>query len=220
MIGLVTVLLRVAYDGTDFHGYAAQRPRADGSPVRTVQGELEQALSALYKQAVPTQAASRTDAGVHAYGQLVAFEPPMHIPMPGLVRGLNSQLASDVAVLAAWEEAEGVDIRRDNEGKYYRYRLRCTEVADPLAVRYEWQLGRRLEPYLMQDGAGRFVGTHDFAGFRAAACQAKTTERTVTAVEITFGPAAVGPMADRGRLDPEVRTGEPAPGPASAWGPD
>ena len=220
----MSLLLRLAYDGTDFHGYAKQNPRPDGTPVRTVQGELEHALRALYKTDVPTRAASRTDAGVHAHGQLVAFEPPLDIPPEGLARGVSGRLPSDVTVLAAWQEsgAEGwpVDVRADNDGKYYRYRIRCTEGADPLATRYEWHLGRRLDPVVMQEAAARFVGTHDFSSFRASTCQARSTMRTVQAVEISWGPTAVGPMSDPGRLDPRVRAGEPEPGPASAWGPD
>jgi tRNA pseudouridine38-40 synthase len=216
----VSVLLRLAYDGTDFHGYAAQRPRPDGTPVRTVQGELERALGNLYKQKVESRAASRTDAGVHAQGQLAAFEAPMHIPMPGLVRGLNAQLPEDVVVLAAWERPGEVDVRGGNLGKYYRYRVRCTEVADPLHVRYEWHLVRRVDPYLMKEAAVHFVGSHDFGSFRAAGCQASTTTREIEAVEVTFGAAALGPMSDPGRIDTVVRSGTREPGPASAWGPD
>lgn len=216
----MSVLLRVAYDGTEFHGYAGQKPRPDGTVLRTVQGELEAGLSALYKREVPTRTASRTDAGVHAHGQLCAFEPPAHIPMPGLVRGLNAQLPADVVVVAAWEEDGEVDVRRRNEGKYYRYRIRCTEVADPLAVRFEWHLGRRLDPHVMKQAAAAFVGTFDYGSFRASTCQAASSERTVESVEVSFGASALGPMGDRGRLDAEVRPGTRKPGPVSAWGPD
>jgi len=216
----VSVLLRVAYDGTAFHGYAGQKPRPDGSEIRTVQGEIEKALAVLYKMHVPSRAASRTDAGVHALGQLVAFDPPAHIPMPGLVRGLNAKLPDDVVVLAAWEEPGTIDVRHGSEGKYYRYRIRCTEVLDPLMRRHEWHLARRLDPRPMQEAAARFRGTHDFGSFRASACQSRTTERTVEQVEVSHGAAALGPMADPGRLDARVRTGDPEPGPATSWGPD
>ncbi len=216
----VSVLVRVGYDGTSFHGYAAQKPRPDGSPLRTVQGELERALARLYKQPVPTRAASRTDSGVHALGQLVTFAAPQHIPMPGLVRGINSHLPDDVVVTAAWEEAGDVDVRRGSRGKYYRYRIRCTEVLDPLMRRQEWHLARRLDPFVMQTAASHFAGTHDFGSFRATGCQSRTTERTVEQVEVSYGASALGPMSDRGRLDATVRSGERAPGPASAWGPD
>ncbi len=214
------MLLRLAYDGTDFHGYAGQKPRPDGSEIRTVQGALERALGTLYKTTVPTRAASRTDAGVHALGQLATFEAPGHIPMPGLVRGLNGKLPEDVVVVAAWEESGTIDVRHGSAGKYYRYRIRCTEVSDPLQRRAAWHLGRRLDPRTMQAAAARFHGTHDFGSFRASGCQAKTTERTVEQVEVTHGAAALGPMNDPGRLDARVRTGEPQPGPATSWGPD
>lgn len=216
----VSVLLRVAYDGTGFHGYAGQKPRPDGSEVRTIQEEIEKALATLYKKPLRARAASRTDAGVHALGQLVAFDPPTHIPMPGLVRGLNSQLRDDVVIVAAWEEPGYIDVRHGSEGKYYRYRIRCTEVRNPLQRRHEWHLGRRLDPRLMVTAAALFPGKHDYASFRASGCQSTTTERVVEQVEITHGATALGPMGDAGRLDARVRSGEPQAGPASAWGPD
>ncbi len=217
----MSVLLRVAYDGTDFHGYAAQKARPDGSEIRTVQVEIEKALASMYKTPLRARAASRTDAGVHALGQLVAFDPPTtHIPMPGLVRGLNSHIPDDVVVVAAWEEPGRIDVRHGSEGKYYRYRIRCTEVRDPLQRRHEWNLGRRLDPRMMVTAAALFPGKHDYASFRASGCQSKTTQRVVEQVEITYGATALGPMGDRGRLDARVRSGEPEPGPSSSWGPD
>lgn len=210
----MSTLLRVAYDGAGFHGFARQ-PAGPLGPVRTVQGELEQALAVLYKQPVAARGASRTDAGVHAHGQLVAFEAPLPIPARGLARGLNGRLPPDLAVLAAWEEASAdggpVDVRRGNAGKHYRYRIRCTEARDPLAVRFQWQLRRRLDPAAMQRAARSFVGTHDFAGFRGSGCQAKTTERTVDEVTVRWGADPQGPRLDRGRLDPEEQHGG-APG--------
>jgi tRNA pseudouridine38-40 synthase len=201
----VSTLLRVAYDGAGFHGFARQ-PTGPLGPVRTVQGELERALAVLYKQPVATRGASRTDAGVHARGQLVAFEAPLPIPTRGLARGLNGRLPPDVAVVAAWEETgpDGgpVDVRRSNAGKHYRYRIRCTEARDPLAVRCQWQLRRRLDPAAMQRAARAFVGTHDFAGFRGSGCQAKTTERTIDDVAVRWGADPQGPAGDPGRLDP------------------
>lgn len=213
----VSTLLRVAYDGADFHGFARQ-PTGPTGPVRTVQGELERALAVLYKQPVLTRGASRTDAGVHARGQLVAFDGPLPIPPRGVARGLNGRLPPDVAVVAAWDEvgADGgpVDVRRGNAGKHYRYRIRCTDVRDPLAVRSQWQLRRRLDPAAMQRAARAFVGTHDFAGFRGSACQAKTTLRTIDEVAVRWGADPQGPRWDRGRPDlAEHDGGTPGRGP-------
>jgi tRNA pseudouridine38-40 synthase len=206
----VSTVLRVAYDGAGFHGFARQAPGPAG-PVRTVQGELEQALAVLYKQPVATRGASRTDAGVHARGQLVAFEALLPIPPRGVARGLNGRLPPDVAVLAAWDETDEdggpVDVRRGNAGKHYRYRVRCTEARDPMAARFQWQLRRRLDPAAMQRAARAFVGTHDFGSFRGSACQAKTTERTIDDVVVRWGADAQGPTHDRGRLDPTAHDG-------------
>jgi tRNA pseudouridine38-40 synthase len=191
----VSVLLRVAYDGTDFHGFARQR----GTEPRTVQGELERALAALYGEAVTVRGASRTDAGVHALGQLVAFDPPRAIPAAGVAKALADRLPRDLTVTAAWEEPDA-DPRRGNLGKRYRYRIRCTRADDPLTARWEWHHGRPLDGPAMQQAAWRLLGTHDFASFRAAGCQATTTCRTLSAVDVTWRPCPTGIASDRGRL--------------------
>lgn len=187
----MTVLLRVAYDGTDFHGFARQ----DGA--RTVQGTLEEALAGLYRQAIRTRAASRTDAGVHALGQIVGFEPTLPIPPRGVAAALTSRLPRDVSVLSAWPcELPGgatVDPRFYNAGKTYRYRIRCTPHRVPTTGRGEWHLGKRLDAAAMQAAARHFIGEHDFAGFRASGCQAKTTVRRMLAVEVAAGPAEEPP---------------------------
>ncbi len=198
----VSILLRVAYDGTDFHGFARQRDPLRDEPLRTVQGELERVLSFVHRAPVETRGASRTDAGVHALGQLVAFERTLPIPCEGLRRAVTKLLPSDAAVLAAWdEEAPGggpVDLRSGNGGKRYRYRVRCTRDRDPIGGRFEWHLGKRIDTAAMRDAAARLVGTHDFSAFRSTACQAKTTVRTVSAVDIVGLAAPFGPM-DAGR---------------------
>lgn len=185
----MSVLLRVAYDGTDFHGYARQpAPSADADEIRTVQGVLEGALARLYKQQVRTRAASRTDAGVHAAGQLVAFDAPFAIPLDGLVRGLSAQLPRDTVVTRAWEEdgedGAPVEPRHGNRGKHYRYRIRCAALRDPSTRRIEWHLAKALDVEAMDQAGQAFVGTHDFAGFRASDCQARTTVRTLESVRI------------------------------------
>ncbi len=188
----MSVLLRIAYDGTDFHGWARQAPDRDGQATRTVQGELERALAELCRQPVPLRGASRTDAGVHAAGQLAAFERVTPIPCENLVHALGRALPRDVVVTDAWEEDGERDVRRNNAGKHYRYRIREAELRDPTTIRYEWHLGRTLALAPMREAAARFVGTHDFASFRAAACQARTTVRTIQAVDVvTAGPGLV-----------------------------
>jgi tRNA pseudouridine38-40 synthase len=173
--------------------------------VRTVQGELEAALATIYKEPVSTRAASRTDAGVHAEGQLVAFDPPFAIPSQGLLLALASRLPPDMSALAAWLEHDRdqgfVDPRRRNVGKHYRYDIRCARSRDPLARRTQWHLARRLDVASMQRAARLFAGTHDFASFRGQDCQAVTTERRIFDVAIREHQDVLGPTGDRYRLD-------------------
>ncbi len=184
------LLLRLAYDGTAFHGSARQVAPGGGDRVRTVQGVLHQALRDLYGRDVATVLASRTDAGVHAEGQLAAFEPPLPIPPAGVVRALNGRLPPDVAVRAAWHQA-GVHVRHDNLGKRYEYRIRCAPVRDALQGRFEWHLGRALDVAAMARAGVALVGEHDFAGFRAADCQARTTVRRIDEVRVEAAKAGV-----------------------------
>jgi tRNA pseudouridine38-40 synthase len=191
----VSILLRLAYDGTGFHGWARQHPRADGTVVRTVQGELERALGVLCKQEVATRGASRTDAGVHAEGQLVAIERVTPIPCANLVGALNRMLPVDVAVRDAWEQTADdggpVEPRHANDGKHYRYRLFLGEVREPSVARYVWQLEQPIDLGRVREAAAHFLGTHDFAAFRTSMCQASTTVRTIHAVDVetTTSPA-------------------------------
>ncbi len=198
------LLLRVAYDGTAFHGSARQLAPDGSDRVRTVQGALQAALRELYGQDVPTTLASRTDAGVHAEGQLAAIEPPLEIPPDGVVRALGGMLPSDVVVREAWSE-EGVHVRHDNLGKRYVYRIRCAEVRDALQGRFEWHLGRPLDVAAMARAGERLLGEHDFAGFRAANCQARTTVRRLHEVRVEAGgdeddAAAWGPRLAGSRV--------------------
>ncbi len=194
----MTVLLRLAYDGTDFHGFARQGP--EDRPLRTVQGVLETALAAFYQTSVRTRGASRTDAGVHAMGQLVGYEPPFAVPCKGVLLGLLAKLPADLGVVAVWEavlpDGGGVDPRFWNLGKHYRYRIRCTPTRWPHTQRTEWHLPRALDVAAMHRAAQQFVGEHDFAGFRASACQAQTTVRKVEAVAVTVATAYGGVAAD------------------------
>jgi tRNA pseudouridine38-40 synthase len=188
----MTVLVRLAYDGTDFHGFARQPGKGLEPALRTVQGELEAALQGLYQAPVRTRGASRTDAGVHALGQIVGFEAPLRIPARGVLLGLLGKLPRDLGVMAVWEAtlADGgaVDPRFWNLGKRYRYRIRTGARRLPQTARGEWHLQRRrLDVAAMQAAARHFVGEHDFAGFRAAGCQAQTTVRRMLAVDVRAG---------------------------------
>jgi tRNA pseudouridine38-40 synthase len=197
----MAMLLRLAYDGTEFHGFARQ------PSVRTVQGELEAALAGIYKQPVVTRGASRTDAGVHAHGQIVAFDPPLSIPSRGLLLGLAASLPEDLIASAAWlvddPDGEPLNPRFYNLGKHYRYRIRTTVLREPLSTRFEWHIPRPLDVDRMREAAPTLIGEHDFAAFRAADCQAQSTIRRVRSIDLRVRSLAeLDPIAaDVGRID-------------------
>ena len=110
----------VEYDGTDFHGWQRQTAN-DGSDLRTVQATLEDAIRDMTGETLFVRAAGRTDAGVHADGQVASFDLAANIPPHGLLRGLNSILPADVAIVDVAEAAPDFDARFSARGKLYRY---------------------------------------------------------------------------------------------------
>jgi len=173
------VLLEVAYDGTAFHGWAPQ------SGLRTVEDTLRSAVLAIDPGAGRLRGASRTDAGVHAQGQLVAFDALRDVPLRGWVLGLNKNLPDDVAVRAARAVPPGYSPRFSARGKRYRYRVLVDAVRDPLWRTRAWRIPD-LEPEAMLPEAEAARGTHDFASFRSSGDERPTTVRTLTRVDIEY----------------------------------
>ncbi len=171
------VLLRVAYDGTEFHGWASQQG------LRTVQDTLHGAVLALDPRASALRGSSRTDAGVHAEGQLVAFDTDRDIPARGWVLGVNQHLPDDVAVREARAVPHSFSPRFGARGKRYRYRMLLDVVRDPALRARAWRI-----PELDLDAVARegrdAVGTHDFAGFRSSSDERSETVRTLTRVAV------------------------------------
>ncbi len=158
-----TIRLTLAYDGTGFRGFARQRG------LRTVQGVLEAALERILGEVPPLSAAGRTDAGVHARGQVVSFPvPPAAAGRadPGrLQRALNGILAPEVVVVRAAWAPPGFDARRSARAREYRYRIDVGPLPDPFTARYVWH--RPGDPSLrrMRAAARLLLGEHDFASF-------------------------------------------------------
>jgi tRNA pseudouridine38-40 synthase len=171
------VLLEVAYDGTAFHGWAAQRA------ARTVEEALYGAVVSVDPRASGLRGASRTDAGVHAEGQLVAFDTRRDIPERGWVLGLNQHLPDDLAVRAARSVPPGFAPRFAARGKRYRYRVLVDPVRDPRWRSRAWRVSEIDASALIREG-GDAVGTHDFAAFRTASDPRLNTVRTLTRVEV------------------------------------
>ena len=151
--------LVLSYDGTDFSGWQRQPDR------RTVQQDLEEAIGRLTGVESKTEASGRTDAGVHALGQVVHFHTASGHPPEVFVKALNAMLAQDVRVLAAAEVPQSFHATIDARSKVYRYVIDNGPVADPFRLRYSHHLYHRLDADAMHRAAQSLVGRHDFHSF-------------------------------------------------------
>ena len=167
------VKLTLSYDGSGYLGFQVQ----PGGP--TVQSVTEEALSRILQEPVKLRAAGRTDAGVHALGQVVDFADSGSRPLATIVRGGNALLPADIRILSASEVPESFNARRDAKEKGYRYFLNLCPVASPFFSRYAWHLEKPLDLDAIREGLAHVVGEHDFSSFRGQGCTAKTTTRTI-----------------------------------------
>jgi tRNA pseudouridine38-40 synthase len=174
--------LRIAYDGTAFHGWQRQEP-AGGAPLRTVQGEVESAVAALIGRRVPVVGASRTDTGVHAIGQVAAFTAEVRVPVERLALALSDRLPRDVQVVEASRTHDGFDPIGDARSKCYRYTVEYSSHPHhprPLFDRHVvFATPARLDPVAMGSAARRLIGTHDCASFAQVHHGRATTVRTI-----------------------------------------
>jgi len=175
--------LAVAYDGTEFHGWQKQTP-PDEEPLRTVAGELEAVLVRLLGQPINLVGASRTDAGVHARGQVAQFDAAVRIPIERLSDAINSRLPRDIEVVSAESVDNTFDAIGGCRGKQYRYRIFNSRRRPLDRRRYVWHCWTPLDIERMNAGASRLIGTHDFAGFAAAGHGRLSTVRTITSCRI------------------------------------
>jgi tRNA pseudouridine38-40 synthase len=171
--------LDLSYDGTGFSGYARQ----DGQ--RTVQGELEGALGRFLGEIPPTAVAGRTDAGVHARGQVVSFEAD-GVDAGRLARSLNSMLGGEIVVTACSEAPHGFNARFSATSRTYRYQANMSGLVDPMRRHFEWTLGNVVDLALFEATAAQFVGEHDFTSF----CRSVEGQSNVRRVEVARWEAA------------------------------
>ena len=183
------VLLRVAYDGTDFHGWQLQ------PGVRTVEGELNKALSELTKEEITVIGASRTDAGVHAKGNVAVFDTNSTIPPRRFSFAVNTLLPEDVKVMESVEVPGDFHPRKTDCRKTYSYRIYCSQMPDPMKRRDSWHFPVDLDLASMREAAKYLLGTHDFASFCSVHTQAESTVRTIYSLEIREFEAEEGKEA-------------------------
>ena len=170
--------LTLQYDGTDFHGWQMQ------SELRTVQGELTRALSLIDGRAVVVHGSGRTDAGVHAEGQVANAEIQREITPEKLRAAVNANVGADLRVMEARIVADHFHARFSARGKTYVYRILNGPVGSPFWLRYAHHEARTLDQNCMRQSAKLFVGEHDWTAFSAAQSGAETRVRTITRCEV------------------------------------
>lgn len=174
------IILIVEYDGTDYHGsqYQANAP--------TVQGEIEKALKMLTGEKIRIKMASRTDAGVHARGQVVAFDTSTVLPVKSFVDGMNHFLPDDIAVKEAYRAADGFDVRRRAVSREYRYYILNSPARSPMRQRFSYRINGDLDVEAMDRACKALIGRHDFASFVASenTARARRTVRDVFEAEV------------------------------------
>jgi tRNA pseudouridine38-40 synthase len=173
-----TLRFTIAYEGTDFHGWQYQ------PALPTVQGLLMAAVARVLGAPVKVTGASRTDAGVHALGQVASLMTASSIAPDVLARALNALLPSAIRVLDAREASPGFDARRSARGKRYAYVIDRGASADPFRRRYAWHIPQELDEPAMAEGLRLVRGCHDFSAFCAAAGRGRNPTCTVRATRV------------------------------------
>jgi tRNA pseudouridine38-40 synthase len=166
----------LAYDGTDFFGFQRQ---VQGKKSRTVQAVVETALRKIGWQGETILAAGRTDSGVHAVGQVVAFDLDWPHGEHALLAALNANLPPDVAVQAVFERRADFHPRYDALSRCYRYCIYCSPLRDPLRERYAWRVWPAPELQRLHASAKELLGSHDFAAFGSPPHSGGATVRLV-----------------------------------------
>ncbi|MET0402351.1 MAG: tRNA pseudouridine(38-40) synthase TruA [Cystobacter sp.] len=170
--------LTIEYDGTRYVGWQLQPNGV------SIQGQLLDAVERLLGERVPVEAAGRTDAGVHATGQVVCLTTERVLPLKAYWMGLNGLLPEDIAVVRAEEVPADFDPRRWSRGKRYRYRVSNAPSRSPLRRATHWEVFAPLDVDAMRRGAVHLLGRHDYSAFRAADCQAAHAVREVRRVDV------------------------------------
>jgi tRNA pseudouridine38-40 synthase len=176
--------LTIAYDGTDFHGWQMQSNKP------TIQGEIANVLGRLTQERVALHGAGRTDAGVHALGQVASFKSSSQLSAGEFQRALNALLPPTIRIVASEEVGPTFHARWSARGKTYCYRIYRGKVVPPMIWRYVLHYPFPLDETAMREAAGRFAGVHDFASFAASTGseeedQVRSMEREIFSAALT-----------------------------------
>jgi tRNA pseudouridine38-40 synthase len=173
------VRLDIAYDGTEFRGWARQRDQ------RTVQGVLEDALEQVLRERRSLTVAGRTDAGVHARGQVASFSADADVDLRRLQRAVNGMLAPEVVVRDVRSAAQGFDARRSATAREYRYGIETGDVPDPFTARFTWHRPGDLSVGRMRQAARGLSGEHDFRSFCRYPGEGRSTVRALQRLSVS-----------------------------------
>lgn len=191
------ILLRVAYDGTNYHGWQVQ-PNA-----KTIEGELNRVLTQLTGEKIQVTGASRTDAGVHALGNVAVFDTASKIPAEKFSYALNQRLPEDIAIQSSLQVADDFHPRHCDCCKTYEYDILNRTFPLPAYRNTAYFLYGDLDLDAMRRACQAFPGEHDFASFCAAGAQVQTTVRTIYSLEVLEQPLAVTGRGVSSQRSPE-----------------
>lgn len=164
----------ISYDGTHFAGYQVQPNK------RTVQGELEHVLAKMHKgEAIRVVASGRTDAGVHAYGQVIHFDSPLQLSTDGWKKALNALLSDDIVIREVQEVDFSFHARFSAVSKEYRYKIRTAQERDVFSRHYYYHYPYSLDYEAMRQALQLVKGTHDFTSFCSAKTEIEDRVRTI-----------------------------------------
>lgn len=196
-----TFKLTLAYDGTNYAGWQSQ-PAGNA-----IQDRLEAAIARVTNETLRTVASGRTDAGVHALGQVVSFQSETQLPPEVLCRAINAYLPADIFITNVQQVADDFHAIRGVAWKRYRYLLSNSRTPSPFERSHVWQISTRLALDAMVEAAGYLTGTHDFKSFESSGSPRQSTVRTVRLLDVRRGPSAFsyGPtMTDDATLAIEI----------------
>lgn len=173
-----TFKIIVEYDGTEFHGW--QRQKTDP----TIQGAIEAALKTITGQSITVAGSGRTDAGVHALGQVASFSCNTRLSQGDLASGLNALLPDSIVVLHCCQTDDSFHARFSAKAKTYHYRIVNRRLPPAIGRQYAWHVARRLDRQSMRAALRQLVGRHDFSAFEAAGSPRAHATRTVVRAEL------------------------------------
>lgn len=173
------IRLKVSYEGTRYQGWQKQETSDN-----TIQGKLEKLISRMCGEEIAVQGSGRTDAGVHALGQIVNFHTSCEMPLPDMLQYMNQYLPEDIAVTEIDEVAERFHSRLNATGKKYCYRVWNSSIPNVFWRRYTHTVEEKLEVDAMKQAAKYFLGEHDFKAFTSTKKGKKSTVRRIDAIDI------------------------------------